>query len=115
LETFMPDTVAPQAAQDYSSRLTTVTLDDKYTAKSGNIFLSGIQALVRLPMMQRERDGAAGLNTAGFVSGYRGSPLGGLDETWTSSASKKSPRQRKRCWCRCRRAWRRSSRSASNS
>ncbi len=83
----MPDTVTPQAATpDVSSRLDSsalkaVTLDDKYTARTGNIFLSGIQALVRLPMMQRERDAAAGLNTAGFVSGYRGSPLGGLDET----------------------------------
>ncbi|HEU4852136.1 MAG TPA: indolepyruvate ferredoxin oxidoreductase family protein [Telluria sp.] len=66
---------------DAASRLTTVTLDDKYTATSGAIFLSGIQALVRLPMMQRERDKAAGLDTAGFISGYRGSPLGGLDET----------------------------------
>ncbi len=62
------------------SRLTSVSLDDKYTATSGAIFLSGIQALVRLPMMQRLRDQAAGLNTAGFISGYRGSPLGGLDE-----------------------------------
>ncbi|MGH8853585.1 MAG: indolepyruvate ferredoxin oxidoreductase family protein, partial [Telluria sp.] len=78
----MPDTVTPQAmAPDTPSRLNTVTLDDKYTSRTGNIFLSGIQALVRLPMMQRERDAAAGLNTAGFVSGYRGSPLGGLDET----------------------------------
>jgi indolepyruvate ferredoxin oxidoreductase len=79
----MPDTTAPQpaGAQDVSARLTTVSLDDKYTAKSGDIFLSGIQALVRLPMIQRERDRAAGLNTAGFISGYRGSPLGGLDET----------------------------------
>jgi indolepyruvate ferredoxin oxidoreductase len=79
----MPDTTAavPASAQDVSTRLTTVTLDDKYTAKSGNIFLSGIQALVRLPMIQRERDLAAGLDTAGFISGYRGSPLGGLDET----------------------------------
>ncbi|HEU4775814.1 MAG TPA: indolepyruvate ferredoxin oxidoreductase family protein, partial [Telluria sp.] len=78
----MPDTTAtpPVSAQDVSNRLTTVSLDDKYTATSGNIFLSGIQALVRLPMMQRERDLAAGLNTAGFISGYRGSPLGGLDE-----------------------------------
>ncbi|MES2322105.1 MAG: indolepyruvate ferredoxin oxidoreductase family protein [Pseudomonadota bacterium] len=73
----MPDTTA----QEVANRLSTVTLDDKYTATSGNIFLSGIQALVRLPMMQRERDLAAGLNTAGFISGYRGSPLGGLDET----------------------------------
>ena len=57
-----------------------VTLDDKYTAIDGRIYLSGIQALVRLPMMQRLRDQAAGLNTAGFISGYRGSPLGTLDE-----------------------------------
>jgi len=62
-------------------QLNDVQLDDKYTSNSGTIFLSGIQALVRLPMMQRQRDLAAGLNTAGFISGYRGSPLGGLDET----------------------------------
>jgi indolepyruvate ferredoxin oxidoreductase len=79
----MPDTTAtgPASAQDASTRLASVSLDDKYTARSGNIFLSGIQALVRLPLIQRERDLAAGLNTAGFISGYRGSPLGGLDET----------------------------------
>jgi len=59
--------------------LAQVTLADKYTLRSGRIYLSGIQALVRLPMMQRERDRAAGLNTAGFISGYRGSPLGGYD------------------------------------
>ena len=55
------------------------TLDDKYTRTSGRVFLTGTQALIRLPMLQRERDLAAGLNTAGFVSGYRGSPLGNLD------------------------------------
>jgi indolepyruvate ferredoxin oxidoreductase len=55
------------------------SLEDKYTLQSGRIYLSGIQALVRLPMMQRHRDRAAGLNTAGFISGYRGSPLGGYD------------------------------------
>ena len=55
------------------------TLDDKYTATTGRVFLTGTQALIRLPMMQRERDLAAGLNTAGFISGYRGSPLGNLD------------------------------------
>ncbi|MFZ2266279.1 MAG: indolepyruvate ferredoxin oxidoreductase family protein [Azonexus sp.] len=55
------------------------TLDDKYTRHTGRVFLSGTQALIRLPMLQRERDLAAGLNTAGFISGYRGSPLGNLD------------------------------------
>ena len=53
-------------------------LDDKYTLQSGRIYLSGVQALVRLPMLQRLRDEAAGLNTGGFISGYRGSPLGHL-------------------------------------
>ena len=55
-------------------------LDDKYTRREGRIFLSGVQALVRLPLMQAMRDAAAGLDTAGFISGYRGSPLGGLDQ-----------------------------------
>ncbi|PNS08807.1 indolepyruvate ferredoxin oxidoreductase family protein [Solilutibacter silvestris] len=59
------------------------TLDDKYARVEGRIYLSGVQALVRLPMMQHLRDVAAGLNTAGFISGYRGSPLGGFDlELW---------------------------------
>ena len=56
-----------------------VTLDDKYEREQGRVFLTGMQALVRLPMLQRQRDVAAGLNTAGFISGYRGSPLGGYD------------------------------------
>ena len=56
-----------------------VTLDDKYSQASGRVFLSGLQALVRLPMMQRQLDLAAGHNTAGFISGYRGSPLSGYD------------------------------------
>ncbi|QDX23737.1 indolepyruvate ferredoxin oxidoreductase family protein [Pandoraea pnomenusa] len=59
--------------------LESVTLDDKYTLERGRAYMSGIQALVRLPMLQQARDAAAGLNTAGFISGYRGSPLGGLD------------------------------------
>ena len=58
-------------------------LESKYTREEGRIYLSGVQALVRLPLMQQMRDRAAGINTAGFISGYRGSPLGGFDlELW---------------------------------
>ncbi len=60
--------------------LETVSLEDKYTLPEGRAFMSGVQALVRLPMLQRQRDAASGLNTAGFISGYRGSPLGGYDQ-----------------------------------
>jgi len=60
--------------------LATVSLDDKYTVEKGRVYMSGTQALVRLPMLQKESDRRAGLNTAGYVSGYRGSPLGGLDQ-----------------------------------
>ena len=56
-----------------------VSLDDKYTAEAGRVYITGTQALVRLPMVQMKRDRAAGLNTATFISGYRGSPLGNLD------------------------------------
>ncbi len=58
-----------------------ITLDDKYTLERGRVFLTGTQALIRLPMMQRQRDLAAGRNTAGFITGYRGSPLGSVDQT----------------------------------
>jgi len=58
-------------------------LESKYTREEGRIYLSGVQALVRLPLMQQMRDRAAGISTAGFISGYRGSPLGGFDlELW---------------------------------
>ena len=57
-----------------------VALDDKFDLGKQRIFLSGSQAVIRMLLMQRERDRLAGLNTAGFVSGYRGSPLGGLDQ-----------------------------------
>jgi indolepyruvate ferredoxin oxidoreductase len=60
--------------------LAKVSLEDKYTLEKGRVFLTGTQALIRLLLLQRERDLRAGLNTAGFVSGYRGSPLGGLDQ-----------------------------------
>jgi indolepyruvate ferredoxin oxidoreductase len=55
------------------------TLEDALTRRSGRVYLTGVQALVRLPLMQRQRDEAAGLDTAGFISGYRGSPLGTYD------------------------------------
>ena len=54
-------------------------LDDRYTAEQGSVYLTGIQALVRLPMDQMRRDRRWGLNTAAFISGYEGSPLGGYD------------------------------------
>ena len=60
--------------------LAAVTLDDKYAIERGRVFLTGTQALLRLPMMQKRRDERAGLKTAGFISGYRGSPLGTLDQ-----------------------------------
>ncbi len=65
--------------------LAEVSLDDRYTKESGRIYLTGIQALVRLPMLQRARDLAAGHDTAGYISGYRGSPLGGLDQQLTAA------------------------------
>jgi indolepyruvate ferredoxin oxidoreductase len=58
-----------------------VSLDDKYALESGRVYLTGAQAFVRLLILQRQRDVLAGLNTAGFVSGYRGSPLGALDQS----------------------------------
>ena len=68
------------AASASAVALRAVSLDDKYEVATGRIFVTGVQALVRLLILQRQRDRAAGLNTAGFVSGYRGSPLGGLDQ-----------------------------------
>ena len=74
----------PKQAQVAQS---SVSLDDKYTQTTGRVFMSGVQALVRLPMLQRQRDALAGLNTAGFISGYRGSPLGGYDQALVAARS----------------------------
>lgn len=64
----------------------TYTLNDRYTRTAGRVFLTGTQALVRILLDQARRDRAAGLNTGGFVSGYRGSPLGGFDkELWSAN------------------------------
>ena len=61
-------------------QLRDVSLSDKYELRSGRAYMTGIEALVRLLILQRQRDESRNLNTAGFVSGYRGSPLGGLDQ-----------------------------------
>src|SRR6218665_585132 len=67
------------AAPDAPSPDQKISLDDRYTLEKGRILVSGTQALIRLPMIQRQRDVAQGLNTAGYVSGYRGSPLASFD------------------------------------
>ncbi len=56
-----------------------VSLDDKYTKDSGTVYMTGNQALVRLPLIQKQRDKARGLHTAGYITGYRGSPIGTYD------------------------------------
>jgi indolepyruvate ferredoxin oxidoreductase len=61
------------------------TLSDRFDKRSGRILISGVQALVRLMLIQAERDAAAGLKTGGFVSGYRGSPLGTLDTSFAGA------------------------------
>ncbi len=62
-------------------------LNDRYRRESGRVFLTGTQALVRIALMQRTIDKAVGLNTAGFISGYRGSPLGAFDlELWRAQS-----------------------------
>src|SRR6266403_834002 len=81
--TLAPDKLA--TVELAPNKLATVTLDDKYALASGRVYLTGTQALVRLPLMQRQRDLAAGLDTGGFISGYRGSPLGMYDHAlWTA-------------------------------
>ena len=57
-----------------------VSLDDKYALDTARAYMTGIEALVRLPMLQHQRDKKRGLNTAAFISGYRGSPVGGVDQ-----------------------------------
>ena len=73
------------------SAIAKISLDDKYTLDQGRAYMSGTQALVRLPMLQKMRDQRNGLNTAGFISGYRGSPLGALDQAlWKAKAHLKT-------------------------
>lgn len=68
-------------------------LDDRYELTKGRVFLTGTQALARIMLDQARRDRGAGMNTAGFVSGYRGSPLGGVDlEFWRAKDRMKANR-----------------------
>ncbi|MEH6433776.1 indolepyruvate ferredoxin oxidoreductase family protein [Massilia sp. DD77] len=71
------DLALPQHAQHQQD----ITLDDKWTLERGRAFMTGTQALIRLPMLQRERDLKDGLNTAGYITGYRGSPVTSVDQT----------------------------------
>lgn len=74
------------AIKPLNYKLDNYELLDRYRRESGRVFLTGTQALVKIPLMQRTLDRAAGLNTAGFISGYRGSPLGAYDqELWRAS------------------------------
>ncbi len=63
-----------------------VSLDDKYDLAKDRVFVTGYQALIRLCLMQKARDAREGFNTAGYVTGYRGSPLGGLDQQFQRAA-----------------------------
>ena len=75
-----PDAEASHLNQDFRPDF---SLQERYQKNSGVIFISGIQALVRMAMEQRRWDAARGMNTGGFISGYRGSPLGGFDRELT--------------------------------
>ena len=72
---------APLKAEQQALVDQSISLDDKYTLERGHAFMTGTQALIRLMMLQRQADEKAGLNTAGYISGYRGSPLGNVDLT----------------------------------
>ena len=69
------------------TKLRSVSLDDKYALDATRAYMTGIEALVRLPILQHQRDLERGLNTAGFVSGYRGSPLGTVDQAMWKAES----------------------------
>ena len=76
-----------------------VTLDDKYDLGQSRIFVTGYQALIRLTLMQKARDRRAGLNTAGYVTGYRGSPLGGLDYQFQRAEARLTQDEAERIGC----------------
>jgi indolepyruvate ferredoxin oxidoreductase len=78
--------MATATAAEARTRFSLSSLEDKYTAAAGRFYMTGVQALVRLCINQRRRDLASHRNTAGFVSGYRGSPLGPLDKEFWKAA-----------------------------
>ena len=71
--------------------LKSVTLDDKFELSQDRVFLSGTQAIIRLTLMQKERDRRAGLNTGGYITGYRGSPLGAIDQQFSRAGKRLRP------------------------
>lgn len=79
------------SGQAPAHRRNSVSLDDKYDLNQQRVFITGAQAIVRLLLMQKERDRQAGLNTAGFATGYRGSPLGSLDMQLQAAARHLTP------------------------
>ncbi len=84
---FMDDAVKVEGGSAVPPDSQSVSLDDKYNLAKKSIFVSGPQAIVRLLLTQKELDRKGGLNTAGFISGYRGSPLGGLDQQFFRAKS----------------------------
>jgi indolepyruvate ferredoxin oxidoreductase len=90
MSVFSDEAILDQCAADRGESampLKPVSLDDKYDLGQSSVFATGYQALVRLTLMQKARDRRAGLNTAGYVTGYRGSPLGGLDYQFQRAVS----------------------------
>jgi indolepyruvate ferredoxin oxidoreductase len=76
-------TIVGEPGEATDALFTSVSLDDKYVKPQGRVYMTGTQALVRMLLAQKSRDESQGLNTGGFVSGYRGSPLGAVDqELW---------------------------------
>src|SRR3569832_1942518 len=73
-----------------------ISLDEKYTLERGRVFITGTQALIRLPMLQHQHDIHAGLNTAGFISGYRGSPLNNNKQTTNKTKPNQKTHQKKK-------------------
>src|SRR5262245_23996646 len=67
------------------------TLDDKYDLTKDRIFISGPQVMVRATLAQKALDREAGLNTAGYITGYRGSPVGGVDQAFERAKAKLEP------------------------